>query len=68
LFRVTGQAPSDLSEESVARLTNPFTKAGFQVESKLVEVKSSRVLILIASKSIQANIQMGEPQCLPILT
>jgi ubiquinone/menaquinone biosynthesis C-methylase UbiE len=54
LFHVTGQAPSDLNEETVTKLMNPFTIAGFQVESRLVEVKSSRVLILIATKTIKA--------------
>jgi ubiquinone/menaquinone biosynthesis C-methylase UbiE len=51
LFRVTGQAPSDLSKESSSQLTKPFTEAGFQVESKLLEVKSSRVLIIISIKN-----------------
>ena len=48
LFRVTGQAPSDLSEEMTTRLIEPFIKAGFQVTTNLLEVKSSQVLIVIA--------------------
>jgi ubiquinone/menaquinone biosynthesis C-methylase UbiE len=50
LFRVTGQAPSDLSKESLSRLTKPFAEMGFQVDYKLLEVKSSRVLIIISNK------------------
>jgi len=50
LFRVTGQAPSDLSEKETARLVEPFTAAGFLVKTELYEVKSSRVLIVIARK------------------
>lgn len=51
LFRVIGQVPSDLSKESTARLTRPFTRAGFRAEIKQLEVKSSRVLIVIATKA-----------------
>ena len=50
LFRVTGQAPSDLSEESISRLVEPFSSAGFGVGTELLEVKSSHVLIVIAKK------------------
>jgi len=48
LFRVTGQAPSDLKEEMTSQLIEPFIKAGFQTETKLLEIKSSHVLIVIA--------------------
>lgn len=51
LFRVTGQVPSDLNEESTARLIRPFTEAGFQVKAEQLEVKSSRVLIVIATNA-----------------
>ena len=50
LFRVTGQAPSDLNEESTNQLIRPFTKAGFKVEVNPLELISSRVLIAIAIK------------------
>jgi ubiquinone/menaquinone biosynthesis C-methylase UbiE len=52
LFRFTGQAPSDPLEEVNSRLKEPFHKAGFQVEIRQVEVKSSLLLILIAEKII----------------
>ena len=51
LFRVTGQAPSDLSEEAISQLIEPFSEAGIQVETEQLEVKSSRVLIVIARKT-----------------
>jgi len=51
LFRVTGQAPSDLSEESISRLVEPFHEAGLGIETELLEVKSSHVLIVIAKKN-----------------
>jgi len=51
LFRVTGQAPSELTEQATHRLIAPFSTAGFQVDTKLLEVKSSRVLIILAKKA-----------------
>ena len=50
LFRVTGQAPSDLSQEAINRLVEPFSKVGFKVQTEQLEVKSSLVLIVIAEK------------------
>lgn len=51
LFRVTGQAPSELSQEAAKRMIEPFIQAGFQVQTKQLEVKSSLVLIVIAEKN-----------------
>jgi len=50
LFRVTGQAPSNHNQETTDHLTEPFRKAGFQVQTEQLEVKSSLVLIVIAEK------------------
>ena len=50
LFRITGQAPSEHGHATYTRLTHPFVAAGFQVETELVAVKSSCVLIIIARK------------------
>lgn len=50
LFRITGQAPSDPIEIISARLRNPFLNAGFSVEIRQVEVKSSLLLIVVAQK------------------
>ena len=49
LFRFTGQAPSDPILEVTEKLKEPFEKAGFVVETRQVEVKSSLLLILIAT-------------------
>lgn len=49
LFRFTGQAPSDPILEVIEKLKEPFEKAGFVVETRQVEVKSSLLLILIAT-------------------
>lgn len=50
LFRFTGQAPSDPLKEVSSRLKEPFHEAGFQVEIRQVEVKSSLLLIVLAEK------------------
>ena len=50
LFKVTGQAPSDFSEAANARMLKPIQEAGFDVRHELVDVKSSSVMIVIASK------------------
>jgi ubiquinone/menaquinone biosynthesis C-methylase UbiE len=60
LFRVTGQAPSDFSVKVTSRLTKPLISAGFQVETRLHEVKNSRVLIVIAKKTT-ASINLPLP-------
>lgn len=51
LFRITGQAPSDLSQEATHRMAEPFSKANFEVQTERLEVKSSLVLIVIAEKN-----------------
>ena len=50
LFRLTGQTPPDLSEILHQRSKVAFAKAGFQVEVHEIEVKSSLVFIMIATK------------------
>jgi len=50
LFRVTGQTPPDLSEIIHEKSKEPFAKAGFQVEVHELDVKSSIVFIMIATK------------------
>ena len=47
LFRITGQSPSDLTEEATKHILEPFIEAGFQAQTKHLEVKSSLVLIVI---------------------
>jgi ubiquinone/menaquinone biosynthesis C-methylase UbiE len=50
LFRITGQAPSNLSQEIINHFSDPFIEAGFQVQTEQLEVKSSLVLIVIVEK------------------
>jgi ubiquinone/menaquinone biosynthesis C-methylase UbiE len=50
LFRITGQAPPNLAEIVHQRSRQPFVSAGFQVQAHEVEIHSSRVFILVATK------------------
>ncbi len=51
LFRVTHQVPEDPVDIFSKRFERPFLEAGFEVEVKRVEVKSSLLLIIIATKT-----------------
>jgi len=48
LFRVTHQSPVDPIEMVREKLREPFVKAGFEVEIKELQVKSSLLLVIIA--------------------
>jgi ubiquinone/menaquinone biosynthesis C-methylase UbiE len=50
VFRVTHQSPVDPLEIFSERLRRPFVEAGFHVEIKGLDVKSSLLLIVIATK------------------
>jgi ubiquinone/menaquinone biosynthesis C-methylase UbiE len=50
LFQITGQQPVDPLDIFAEKLKRPFAEAGFQVEIQNIEVKSSTVLIVIATK------------------
>jgi ubiquinone/menaquinone biosynthesis C-methylase UbiE len=50
VFRITHQVPEDPIDIFSKRFERPFIEAGFQVEVKQVEVKSSLLLIVIATK------------------
>ncbi len=50
VFRITGQTSPDLSEILHERSKKPFAKAGLQVEVHEIDVKSSLVFILVATK------------------
>lgn len=52
LFRVTGETPPHLAEMLQARTKRPFATAGFHVEFHEVEVGSSMVFILVATKPV----------------
>jgi ubiquinone/menaquinone biosynthesis C-methylase UbiE len=51
VFRFTGQTPPDLSEALHERSKEPFIQAGFQLEVHELDVKSSIVFIMVATKS-----------------
>jgi ubiquinone/menaquinone biosynthesis C-methylase UbiE len=50
LFQITGQHPVDPLDIFAEKLKRPFAEAGFQVEIQNIEVKSSTVLIVIATR------------------
>ena len=50
LYKVTGESPAALDEALKERFKQPFSQAGFSVEIKTVELKSSALLIILADK------------------
>jgi ubiquinone/menaquinone biosynthesis C-methylase UbiE len=51
LYKVTGESPAALTESIKARSLQPFLSAGFHAEVEIVEVKSSRLMIIVAMKN-----------------
>jgi ubiquinone/menaquinone biosynthesis C-methylase UbiE len=51
LFRITGEAPPNLSEILHERSKRPFMSAGFHVEVHELNIRSSLVFIFVATKS-----------------
>jgi hypothetical protein len=49
LFRITHQSPVDPLEEVKEKIRTPFDEAGFEVEIKELQVKSSLLLVIVAS-------------------
>lgn len=50
LFRITGETPPNLSEILGERSKAPFAKSGFEVQIHEVNIRSSLVFILVATK------------------
>lgn len=48
LYKVTRESPAAFDDAIKERLLKPFQNAGFVVEIKIVELKSSRLIILLA--------------------
>jgi ubiquinone/menaquinone biosynthesis C-methylase UbiE len=48
LYKVTGESPETLDDALKERLKHPFVQAGFDVEVQINELKSSRLILLIA--------------------
>lgn len=55
LFHITGQAPPNLSEILRERSKKPFAKSGFRVQAHQLEIRSSQVFILVATKLSAQN-------------
>jgi hypothetical protein len=51
VFRITGETPPNLSEVLEERSKGPLSKAGFTVEFHELEIRSSLVMILVATKT-----------------
>jgi SAM-dependent methyltransferase len=52
IFRITGETPRNFSDVFQERSKKPFSKAGFTVEFHELEIRSSRVMILVATKTV----------------
>ena len=50
LFRVTGESPSEALELVKTKFREPFIKAGFDTKVETLDVKSSMLLIIVATK------------------
>ena len=50
LYRVTGESQAETTESIKTRSQQPFRDSGFYTEVEIVEVKSSRLLIIVAEK------------------
>jgi ubiquinone/menaquinone biosynthesis C-methylase UbiE len=50
LYKITGESPVELSEMLQERFKEPFIKAGFQVDVKLIRTNNSTLLIILANK------------------
>lgn len=50
LYKITRESPAVFDEAIKKRLQIPFQKAGLVVETKIIELESSRLIILLATK------------------
>ena len=50
LFRVTGESPPEAVEWVKSKFKQPLVKAGFETEVKMLDVKSSLLLIVVAKR------------------
>jgi hypothetical protein len=53
IFRITGETPPNLSELLRERSKEPLSENGFTVEFHEVEIRSSLVMLLVATKSVK---------------
>ncbi len=50
LYRVTGQSPLEAQNQFLKQWATPFEKAGFDTTTKILEVQSGRLLLILATK------------------
>jgi ubiquinone/menaquinone biosynthesis C-methylase UbiE len=50
LYKITGESPAVLDDAIKTHFQQPFTQAGFSVEIKTIDLKSSILLIILAIK------------------
>ncbi|KAA0252329.1 MAG: hypothetical protein EDM79_21495, partial [Chloroflexi bacterium] len=51
LYKVTGETPESLNEALMKRMAEPFSRSGFQVEVKTMELNSSTLVMVIGEKA-----------------
>jgi len=52
LFKATGESPPEAVELVKSRFREPLVRAGFETEVKMLDVKSSLLLIVVAAKPL----------------
>lgn len=53
LYRVTGESPSEAVNIVKTKIDELFRRAGFDVQIEVIELKSSRLLIVLAQKPVE---------------
>jgi ubiquinone/menaquinone biosynthesis C-methylase UbiE len=50
VYKFTGQSPPAPDSELLMRLQEPFVRAGFEVDSKIIPLQSADILLILANK------------------
>ncbi|HSG43618.1 MAG TPA: class I SAM-dependent methyltransferase [Anaerolineales bacterium] len=50
LFKITGQAPSDVRQVIQEKLEEPFIKSDFDVQSHVIDIPSGTLIVVVAEK------------------
>jgi ubiquinone/menaquinone biosynthesis C-methylase UbiE len=50
LYKITGESPAALNEALQGKFKQPFIRAGLETELQIIEVKSGRLAVIVASK------------------
>ncbi len=50
LYKVTGESPADTAEVFQTKIAKPFEQADFIVTTKVIELKSSTLIVILAEK------------------